>query len=121
MKRAVVSMLLMVVMSMSCNLSKAPANADIMAPTVAATVQIPTLPACCSSAPTPVRSARVIASRSVNIREYASEHSRDVGDLYYNETILVIDCQDGWVKMGNHQWVKAKYLSIDCFPNLDKR
>ena len=67
-----------------------------------------------SAAPVPQRKVIVTASRSVNIREEATEHSPATGGYFYNgQTIWVVGCKDGFanVLVG---WVRADYLGGIC-------
>ena len=66
-----------------------------------------------AAAPTPIRSALVTASRSVNIRAGASEHFPDVGDLYHGARVIILDCQQGWARTPEG-WVKGVYLGGIC-------
>lgn len=66
-----------------------------------------------AAAPTPIRSALVTASRSVNIRAGASEHFADVGDLWHGARVIILDCQQGWAKTPEG-WVKGIYLGGIC-------
>ena len=65
---------------------------------------------------TPATQAIVSASRSVNIRLDATEHSRDIGDLYHAQIVYVTKCYSGWawIRQGVDYpsgWVKADYLN----------
>ena len=66
------------------------------------------------AAPTPMRQAMVSALRSVNIRTDATEHSRDVGDLFNGQVVIVIGCKSGWAQIGEYQFVKGYYLGGIC-------
>lgn len=68
------------------------------------------------AAPTPaMRQAVVTAAEAVNVRERATEHSKDIGDLYRGKIVFVVECSGGWARLADGRgWVKARYIGIFC-------
>ena len=100
-------LVILVLASIACSINLAPVQQVIIAPQVVEALPTP------SPAPFPLRRAVVTASRSVNIREEATEHSRDLGELYNGKTVWVAGCSEGWadIMIG---WVNARYLGGIC-------
>lgn len=64
---------------------------------------------------TPVMTAVVTASLSLNVRQSPGEHERVIGALYNGDPVVMTGkCSDGWAQIewqGGKAWVNAGYLS----------
>lgn len=97
-----------IVVSLACTVQLVPTHLKALA---VPTQEISPKP---HPAPTPIRQTIVTASRSVNIREDASEHSKDIGDLWHGDAVIVVGCSGDWAKIGENMYVKSDYLGGIC-------
>jgi len=99
---------LLVALSLSCTFPLAPLTPPLT----------PLTPPLTSPEPAPAPTPRVVmttvtAARSVNIREKATVHSDDIGDLWHGQVVYVSRCDDGWARIPEG-WVNSYYLDGVC-------
>jgi uncharacterized protein YgiM (DUF1202 family) len=102
---------ILVILSVACTVQLVPIQREVLEVPTQGISKKP------HPAPTPPvfrQAAYVTAERSVNVREKATEHSRDVGDLWRGEVVIVVGCFSDWAKIGTNQYVKSDYLGGIC-------
>lgn len=95
------------VMSLACTVSMSAIQTPAAPPPVMSSELI--LPAV-SVAPSPIRSA-VVMAETLNIRRAATWHSSTLGIyLYRGDSVIVTSCHDGWAQV-QQGYVNAAFLS----------